>query len=100
MISYLPQLPIEIIEFSTSKNNICKPRIPHVRGALKRGVRFSIEYGPSMSSSEGRKNFFSNLRQLLILARNHGIIVTSSARIPEELMSPTDVVNMFIPQFS
>ncbi|KAH7829847.1 putative ribonuclease P protein subunit p30 [Monocercomonoides exilis] len=86
-------LPIEIIQLDAESQWTYRPRIPHVRGALKRGLHFEICYGNALSNSVFRRQLISNLRQLIILTRNKGIILSFGANLPFLMKNPLDLMH-------
>ena len=68
-------------------------------GALQRGIKFEICYGPGILNSDGgasRRNLISNATQLIRATRGRGIIMSSEARRALACRGPADVINMAV----
>lgn len=63
--------------------------------AINRGVRFEICYSQCIDSdSNGRRNFISNVMNLVRATKGRGLIVSSEARNVLSVRGPADVGNL------
>ena len=68
-------------------------------GALQRGIKFEICYGPGVLNSDGgssRRNLISNATQLIRASRGRSLILSSEAKTALACRAPADVVNMAV----
>ena len=63
--------------------------------ALQRGIRFEINYSPSLvSGSDAKRNLIAGSTSLIRATRGRGIIISSEARTALGLRGPHDVMNL------
>lgn len=65
--------------------------------ALQRGIKFEINYAPSIHNSDGgtsKKNLISNTTQLIRATRGKGIILSSEAKNTWSCRGPVDLINL------
>lgn len=81
------------VDFTTRLPFILKFKT--VSSALQRGIRFEINYSPSITtSSDAKRNLIAGATSLIRATRGRGIILSSEARDALGLRGPHDVMNL------
>ena len=85
---------VDIISLDLTQRLPFQLKFPTLNAAIQRGVYFEISIAPCIRDSSLRRNVISNAIQLIRVARNKNILLSTGAERVSELRSPHDVISL------
>ena len=88
-------LDVDLITLDLSESRLpFQLRANLIGEALRRGVRFEVNYAAALRDAGKRRNLFGNMTMLIRATRGKGIVLSSESSDPFEYRSAADICNM------
>ncbi|KAJ4460106.1 putative ribonuclease P protein subunit p30 [Paratrimastix pyriformis] len=87
-------LDVDLISLDCTRTLPFRLRVPTVRCALGRGVRFELQYGPAITDAGARRSFLATAQALVTATGGRGIVLSSGTSQPMALRAPHDLANL------